>query len=95
MAARWQGLEDKEIWYWIEEGLQRGKKLYLLSSEELLKLKWAFDGEPKQGTPLFHEILASLLREDLPTLDKNTLLRVFYACRTSNGGQTNLQMDVI
>ena len=66
-----------------------------MSSEELLKLKWAFDGKQKQGTPVFHDVLSSLLREDLPTLDKETLLRVFYACSHSNPGRTNLQPDVI
>jgi len=45
---------DREIWYQIEDKLGRGKKLYLLSSEELVKLKWAFDNKNKQGTPIFH-----------------------------------------
>lgn len=62
LAARGQGVEDKVLWYAIESGFQRGKKLYLLSTEELVRLKWAFDGKTKQGTPIFHDILSSLLR---------------------------------
>ena len=54
ILARRQELEDKELWFKIEEGLGRGKKLYLLNSEELVKLKWAFDNKVKQGTPIFH-----------------------------------------
>lgn len=54
LAARNQGVEDMALWYAIENGFQRGKKLYLLSPEELVRLKWAFDGKLKQGTPVFH-----------------------------------------
>ena len=68
---------------------------YRLSKEELVKLKWAFDGKVKQGTPIFHEILSSLLREDLPTMSKDLLFSLFYACRHSNSGQINLQHDVL
>lgn len=70
VAARHQEIANGEIWFQIEHGFQRGKNLYHLSSEELVKLKWAFDHKIKQGTPVFHEILSCLLREDLPTMKK-------------------------
>lgn len=91
LAARKQGVSDRGVWFAIEEGLGRGKKLYLLSSEELVWLKWAFDGQQKQGTPVFHDILSSLLREDLPQMGQPLMLDLFYACRHSNAGKTNLQ----
>jgi hypothetical protein len=75
--------------------LGRGNKLYLLSPEELIKLKYAFDGHVKYGTPLFHEILASLLKEDIPKMDANQLVHLFFACRHSNSGFTNLQPEVL
>ena len=33
VAARWQKMRERELWFLIEEGLGRGKKLYLLSPE--------------------------------------------------------------
>jgi hypothetical protein len=69
VAARRQEGTEGELWFAIEEGFKRGKALYLLSSEELVRLKWAFEGQGgKQGTPQFHEILSALLRGDLPTM---------------------------
>jgi hypothetical protein len=72
--------------------------LYLLSSEELIKLKWAFDGlnkqespVKKQGTPQFHEILSSLLREDLPKMNGDQLVNLFYASQYSLIGFNNIQ----
>ena len=95
VAARHQNVEDGEIWFQIEAALGRGRKLYLLSPEELIRLKWAFDNRTKYGTPTFHEILADLLREDLPKLSKDALMSLFYACRYANFGNINLQPDVL
>jgi hypothetical protein len=39
--------------------------------------------------------LAALIREDIPKLAVNDLVHLFYACRHSNGGQTNLQSEVL
>lgn len=60
LKARQDGAPG-EIWFAIEERLARGNKLYLLTSKQLIKLKYAFEGHVKAGTPLFHEILSSLL----------------------------------
>lgn len=95
VAARHQEVADGEIWFQIESALGRGRKLYLLSSEELIRLKWAFDNRTKYGTPAFHEVLADLLREDVPKLSKDALMSLFYACRHSNSGSLNLQPDVL
>jgi hypothetical protein len=83
------------LWFAIEERFERGKKLYLLNSGELIKLKFAFDGDTKYGTPTFHEILASLLREDLGKMNGIELMNLFYASRHANPGITNLQFDIL
>jgi hypothetical protein len=67
----------------------------LLNSDELIKLKYSFDGLQKYGTPLFHEILAALLQEDAPKLNKLQLTSLFYACRFSNPGKTNVQLECL
>lgn len=95
VKARHEDISDGTIWFAIEEKLDRGHKLHLLTPQQLIKLKFAFDGHKKQGTPLFHEILSSLIREDIPHLPVNDLIHLFIACRFSNGGQTNLQLDVL
>jgi hypothetical protein len=47
-------MSDGEIWFAIERRFDRGHKLHLLDSDELIKLKYAFDGLQKYGTPIFH-----------------------------------------
>ena len=95
MKARHDGVSDGTIWFAIEEKLERGHKLHHLNPQQLIKLKYAFDGHAKQGTPLFHEILASLLKEDVPKLDINDLLHLFYSCRHANPGLTNIQPEIL
>ena len=94
LKARQDGAPG-EVWFAIEERLARGNKLYLLTSEQLIKLKYAFEGHVKAGTPLFHEILSSLLSEDIPKMSASQLLHLFYACRHANPGRTNLQPSVL
>ena len=58
-------------------------------------MKYAFEGHVKVGTPLFHEILSSLLSEDVPKMNLKQLLHLFYACRHANPGRTNLQPNIL
>jgi len=93
LKARESGISDGGIWFAIEKRFDRGHKLNLLNSDELIKLKYAFDGLQKYGTPIFHEILGALLQEDAPKLNKHQLTSLFYACRFSNPGKTNVQLE--
>lgn len=58
-------------------------------------MKYAFDGLIKYGTPKFHEILSALLNEDACKMSKDELVKLFYACRYSNQGKTNLQLTCL
>ena len=69
LKARQDGAPG-EIWFAIEERLARGNKLYLLTSEQLLKMKYAFEGHSKAGTPGFGTSIRSLeLAISLPSID--------------------------
>jgi hypothetical protein len=50
---------DRQKWYEIEQSF--GNKFYKLSKESLVLLKWAFNGNPRFGTPNFHRIVNDLL----------------------------------
>lgn len=95
LKARKEGQLDGSLFFAIETRFDRGHKLHLLNSDELIKLKYAFDEHQKYGTPIFHEILSSLLREDVPKMNSVQLRNLFHACRHSNPGKTNLQQDCL
>ncbi len=54
LKARHDDISDGTVWFNMEEKLERGRKLYLLTPQQLIKLKYAFDSHHRQGTPIFH-----------------------------------------
>ena len=68
--ARWQDMHDANYWWAIQEGFERGMVFHKLSPQELIKIKWAFCGAKKFGTPQFHAVLADILREDVPHMSR-------------------------
>lgn len=69
--------------------------MHNLSADELISLKYAFDGRQKYGTPKFHQVLCDLLNEDVPTMSKQSLIHLFYACRYSNPTKINPQIKLL
>lgn len=54
LKARHDNITDGIIWFSIENKLERGHKLHLFEPDQLIRLKYAFDGQTKFGTPVFH-----------------------------------------
>ena len=60
---KFTGVEDREIWNEIEKKI--GDGFYKLSNTSLISLKYAFDDEPKFGSPRFHKIINDLLISEI------------------------------
>lgn len=91
LLLRSQNAKKPELYYKLENKFKSGDKFHLLNSSDLIKLKFSFDNLTKYGTPKFHDVLASLLKEDISTMNKGQLIDLFFAGRYSNPGKTSVQ----
>ena len=73
---------DRSAFYQIEKKLER--IFHIISDNDLINLKYAFQQSPKMGSPNFNIILTDILTEALPQLNKEQLIHLFYANRHDN-----------